>query len=107
MGVKVLTPVKVCVVPNPATVVLAAGNVIVVASVPARVMLLFTVSVLPSAIVNVAEVAGAVIATLLMLVAVAAPKLGVVKLGLVLITTLPVPVMALETKFLLASVKIA
>jgi hypothetical protein len=45
---------------------------------------------LPS-IVSVPE---PVIVIPLMLVAVAAPKLGVVKLGLVVIATLPVPLMA-------------
>lgn len=98
-----LTPVKVCVVPKPAIVVLAAGNVIVVASVPARVRLLLAVSVFPSATVNVALVAGAVIVSLLMLVAVATPKLGVVKDGLVAKTLLPVPVFVTDTTFLLAS----
>ena len=73
------------------------GNVIVVPSVPASVRLLLIVSVLlstpanvvvalcvtvlPSAIVSVALVAGAVIVTLLMLVAVATPRVGVVRVG--------------------------
>ena len=60
-----------------------AGNVIVVASVPANVIELLTVSVLPSASVSVAPAAGAVIATLLMLVAVATPNVGVTSVGLV------------------------
>ena len=71
---------------------LAGGKVIVVASVPARVIELLAVSVFPSAIVKVAEDAGAVMATLLMLVAEAAPRVGVVRLGLVANTSDPVPV---------------
>jgi hypothetical protein len=68
------------------------GNVIVVASVPENVSVLLMVNVLPSAKVNVADVAGAVNATLLMLVAVAAPSVGVVNDGEVDSTMLPVPV---------------
>lgn len=74
----------------------------VLASTPASVSELFAVSVLPLATVSVAEVAGAVIATLLMLVAVATPKTGVVMVGDVIVgdaivgevakTALPVPV---------------
>ena len=60
-----------------------AGNVIVVESVPARVSELFAVKVLPSAIVRVALVAGAVRATLFTDVAVATPKTGVVNVLLV------------------------
>ena len=48
-----------------ATVPVVAGNVIVVESVPAKVTVLLTVNVLPSSIVNVDPVAGAVIVTLL------------------------------------------
>jgi hypothetical protein len=55
-------------------------------------MLLFTVNVFPFAIVNTALVAGAVNVTLLMLVAVATPNIGVTKVGLVLNTTEPDPV---------------
>lgn len=51
-----------------------------------------TVSVCPSAIVSVDPVAGAVMATLLIVVAVAAPKTGVVSVGDVANTGLPVPV---------------
>ena len=68
------------------------GNVIVVESVPARVIVLLTVNVLPSATARVELVAGAVIAILLILVAVAAPNEGVVNDGLVASTTLPLPV---------------
>jgi hypothetical protein len=53
---------------------------------------LLTVNVLPSAIAKVAEEAGAVIASLLMLVAVAAPSVGVVSEGEFARTTLPEPV---------------
>lgn len=63
---------------TPGIVELAEGNVIVVESVPARVIELFAVRVFPLAIVNVADVAGAVIATLFTLVAVATPREGVV-----------------------------
>ena len=48
----------------------------------------------PSATVKVADVAGAVKANLLMLVAVATPKTGVTNVGLVSKTILPVPVTA-------------
>jgi hypothetical protein len=71
---------------------LVDGNVIVVLSVPASVSEWDAVNVLPSAIVRVALVAGAVIATLLKDVAVATPSVGVVSVGLVDNTTLPVPV---------------
>jgi hypothetical protein len=50
------------------------------------------VNVLPSAKVSVADVAGAVNATLLMLVAVAAPSVGVVNDGEMDSAILPVPV---------------
>jgi hypothetical protein len=60
-----------------------APNATEEASVPVKVSVLLTVRVLPSAIVRVAEVIGAVIATLLMLVAVAAPRDGVDIVGLV------------------------
>ena len=62
------------------------------ASVPARVRLLLAVSVLPSAIVNVDPVAGAVIATLFIVEAAATPRTGVVKVGLVANTAIPDPV---------------
>ena len=61
-------------------------------SVPLNVNVLFAVRVLPLAMVNVAPVPGLVIATLLILVAVAAPKIGVVNVGDELNTKLPVPV---------------
>jgi hypothetical protein len=89
---KVCAAVNVCVVPKPATVALAAGNVIVVLSVPASVMLLFAVSVFPSATVSVDPVAGVVSATLLIVVAEATPRVGVVRLGDVANTSKPEPV---------------
>ena len=76
----------------------------VMTSPPAKVMALVpsvveseTVSVLPSAIVKVAEVAGAVRATLLILVAVATPRVGVTRVGLVEKTAKPDPVSSLKT----------
>ena len=57
------------------------GNVTVVLSVPDKVRELFTVNVLPSAMVKVAPVAGVVMAILLMDVALATPKAGVTKVG--------------------------
>jgi hypothetical protein len=68
--------VSVSVVARP-TYVSVPWKVRVVESVPASVRLLFAVKVLPFAIVSVADVAGAVIATLLIEVADAAPKVGV------------------------------
>ena len=79
--------------PKPATVALVEGNVIVVLSVPASVRLLLAVSVLPSAMVSVEPVAGAVSVTLLMVVAEATPSVGVTSVGDVArATTVPVPV---------------
>lgn len=86
------TPVKVCPASVRAMVALVLGKVIVVESVPSRVRDLLTIRVLPSAMVRVAEVAGAVIATLLMEVAVATPRTGVVRVGLVAKTRRPDPV---------------
>src|SRR3989338_4115603 len=62
------------------------------ASVPVNVSVLLAVKVLPSAMVKVAAVAGAVRATLLMEVAVATPRTGVVRVGVVPKTAKPVPV---------------
>ena len=70
------------------------GNVIVVASVPASVRLLLTVAVLPSAMVSVEPVTGAVIDTLLTVVALSTPRLGVVSDGEVASTADPEPVTA-------------
>ena len=83
--------VKVSVVARP-TYVSVPWNVSVVPSVPARVSELLAVSVLPSAIVRVAEVAGVVMVNLLMLVAEAAPRVGVTRVGEAALTTSPVPV---------------
>jgi hypothetical protein len=62
------------------------------ASVPVKVKVLLAVKVFPSATVIVEAVAGAVIATLLIEVAVATPSTGVTKVGDVLPTKVPVPV---------------
>jgi hypothetical protein len=61
-------------------------------SVPVKVSVLLAVKVLPSAMVKVADVAGAVIATLLTDVALATPKDGVVREGDVAKTNAPLPV---------------
>ena len=61
-------------------------------SVPVKVSVLLAVNVLPSAIVKVAAVAGAVIATLFILVALATPKTGVIKVGVLAKTNDPYPV---------------
>jgi len=61
-------------------------------SVPWNVNVFDMVAVLPLAMVNVALDAGAVMVTLLIDVAVAAPNVGVVKVGDVSNTRLPVPV---------------
>ena len=63
-----------------------------VTSVPVNVKLLLAVRVLPSAIVNVEPVAGAVIDTLLIEVAEATPRTGVTKVGVLANTRLPEPV---------------
>ena len=70
------------------------GNVYVVESVPAKVTVLLTASVLPSEIVKVDPVAGVVRVTLLIVVAVAAPNVGVVKEGDVARAMPPDPVTA-------------
>ena len=64
---------------------------------PVNVNVLLAVNVLPSAIVNVELVAGAVIATLLTLVAVATPNTGVTNVGVLANTRAPVPVSSLIT----------
>ena len=61
-------------------------------SVPVNVSVFDAVNVLPSAMVSVEPVAGAVIATLFTDVAVATPMVGVVSVGDVAKTGLPVPV---------------
>jgi len=96
--VNVSEPVRVAKVP-------VVGNVTVVVPVAVRVVLYapLVTNVDPSARVSVADVAGAVKATLLTLVAVATPMVGVVSVGLVASTLLPVPVFVTDTTFLLAS----
>ena len=89
-------PVKVLAASVRAIVAEVVGKVIVVASVPARVRLLFAVSVLRFAIVSVALPAGAVIATLFILVAEAAPNVGVTKVGDAANTAAPLPVSSLK-----------
>ena len=72
----------------------AVGNVTLVAAVVVRVRLKApeVAKVEPLANVNVALVAGAVKATLLILVAVATPKTGVTRVGVLANTKAPVPV---------------
>ena len=85
------------------------GNVTLLAAVAVKVNEYApdVARVAPSAMVNVAAVAGAVNATLLMLVAVATPKTGVTNVGLVARTLLPVPVLVTLTRFFDASVATA
>lgn len=90
--VKVCVPVKVCAASVRARVAFVLGPVNVTPSVPARVMELDTVKVLPSATASVELVAGAVMAILLMLVAVATPSTGVTSVGVLANTAEPVPV---------------
>ena len=77
----------------------------VVESVPAKVRELLAVSVFPSATVRVAEVAGAVMASLFIEVAVATPSAGVVRVGLVRVLFVNVSVVALPTKVSVAAGK--
>lgn len=80
---------------SPATVSVVDGKVNVCESAPAAsVIVLFAVNVFPLAIVKVALVAGAVIATLFIEVAVATPRTGVIKVGVFASTTAPLPVIA-------------
>ena len=74
------------------TTVPPAPNATELASVPVKVNVLFTVNVLPSAMVNVEPVAGVVNATLLTDVAVATPSAGVTSVGVFANTSAPVPV---------------
>lgn len=84
LGVPNAPPEKITVPPAP--------NATELASVPVKVSVLLAVSVFPSAIVSVEPVAGAVSVTLLTVVAVATPSVGVVNDGLVArATTVPVP----------------
>ena len=76
----------------------AVGNVTLVAAVVVRVKLFApeVTRVEPSANVSVAAVAGAVNATLLILVAVATPKTGVINVGVLANTLTPVPVLSVK-----------
>jgi len=85
-------PPNVKTVAAPAIVLLALFIVNVLAASPVNVIDSLTVSVLPFAIVNVDDVAGAVIVTLFIEVAVAAPKVGVTNVGDVANTKDPEPV---------------
>ena len=89
--VKVLL-VRVWVAARVTTVSEDPGKANDVLSVPVNVKELLAVRVLPSAIVKVAVVAGAVSVTLLIVVAVATPKTGVVSVGDVAKTRAPEPV---------------
>lgn len=74
------------------------GNVTLVAAVAVKVNEYApdVARVAPSAMVSVAAVAGVVNATLLMLVAVATPSTGVINVGVLSSTILPVPVTAAD-----------
>ena len=77
----------------------------VVLSVPARVIELEAVRVLPSATVRVADVAGAVIVILLTEVAEATPRAGVTSVGDVANTAAPLPVSSVRAAARLADEK--
>ena len=102
-----MAPVKAFAVPSIATVPLTAPNATEMLSVPVNVSVLLQVNVLPSATVIVAPVIGAVMATLLIDVAVAAPIVGVVSEGLVENTSAPVPVSSDTAAMRLALVGVA
>lgn len=101
-GVTVYPFVIVAVFPVVTTVDDVLGNVIVVESVPASVKLLLAVNVLPSAIVRVDPVAGAVRVTLLIVVAEATPSVGVTNVGDVAKTAAPDPVSSVKAAARLA-----
>ena len=86
------TPVKVWPASVRAMVALVVGKVMVVESVPARVRVLLTARVFPSVSVKVEPVAGVVRVILLMVVAEATPRVGVVRVGEVAKTARPEPV---------------
>ena len=71
----------------------------VLPSLPCKVNELLATKVFPSATVNVAPVAGAVIANLFMDVALAIPKIGVTNVGALLNTNDPEPVSSLIKEF--------
>jgi hypothetical protein len=77
----VLAPVKVFAASVRAIVAEVVGNVIVVESVPDNVSVFVTAKVFPSVSVNVEPVAGCVSVILLIDVAVATPRTGVVSVG--------------------------
>lgn len=84
------------------TRVMTLSALIVAPSVPVRVIVLLEVNVLPLAIVNVALVAGAVTATLLMEVADATPSIGVTNVGVFANTAAPLPVSSVNADAKLA-----
>jgi len=118
--VNVCLAVNDCAIPSPATVALDDGNVIVVASVPAKVSELLAVKVLPSAIVRVALVdvvpvpplaIGSVPVTpvvrgkpvkLVAVPEVGVPNIGVTRVGEVANTKEPVPVSSVTALIKLA-----
>ena len=83
--------------------VVAALAALIAVAFGREMVVLLIVAVLLLAIVKVAAVAGAVNVTLLIVVAVATPKIGVTKVGDVAKTAFPVPVIAVEVIFPLAS----
>jgi len=87
----------------------AVGNVTLVAAVVVRVKLKApaVARVEPSANVNVAAVAGAVNATLLILVAVATPNTGVTRVGVLANTLAPLPVSSVSAAAKLADEGVA
>jgi len=98
--VNVCVPVNVWAASVRATEALVEGNVIVVESVPARVILLETDKVF--AFVTVKVPVEEVIVSPLILVAVAAPKVGVINVGEVVRETAPVPFTAvIDVPFIL------
>jgi len=90
---KTIAPVPVVLLPKTVTVPEAAGKVKTVLSVPINISVLLAVKVLPEPIVRVPVVV-AMVKPFIEL-AVAAPMLGVVKVGEVAKTIAPVPVVAL------------
>ena len=88
-----IVPVNPAILPSVASSVLVpVGNVYTpVSSAAVNDIVLFIVSVLPSISVRVAPLAGCVRVILFIVVAVAAPRVGVVKVGEVSRTTSPVP----------------
>lgn len=98
-NVTLVAPEKVKVTSLAPDVVRLPARERVLPSVPANVMEELAVRVLPSAIVSVADVAGAVMATLLILVALATPRTGVVS---VLLLSVSVEVRETRTSVVVA-----